>query len=886
MARQAASPPSPTHEPPYADVAVPAPLHQLYTYAIPAALRGCVAPGSLVEVPFGRRRETGYVVELVESTEVADVKPIRRLLEPQPVLDAGLLDLARAVAAHYLTPLGLVLKTALPGGLGRPVDARLWSLSEAGRRLLPSPAEQAEGGPASPTTGGATALTALQVTVLAAVGLQGPCDVRQLEESLEAARDQGDEAPTTQHHGEQPAPPLAALLGVLARRGLVRGSRPRGAAREHRATFFTLAASEPREGAASERAPRLGPRQRAVLDLLARQGEMEATSLNAALPGGSAVARRLAERRLVRLETRRARRIPFAFGAEAQPVPDSAAGAAPEGAAATPAQQPHTLTDAQRDALAAIEQALRDGRAATFLVHGVTGSGKTELYLHAINLVLERQRGAIVLVPEIVLTPQLVERFHRRFGELVALLHSGLSAGERLDEWDRVRRGEARVVVGVRSAVFAPVRNLGIIVIDEEQENSYKQEEGVLYDAREVAELRAAQAGAVLVRGSATPTLEAYHAARRQPGAYLALPERVTEHPLPEVAIVDMRRQPRRDGPHAYLSWPLLDALAATLERGGQSVLFLNRRGFSTAVICFDCGCTLTCRDCSVALTYHRPQQVARCHYCDYQQAVPDLCPDCRGVNLAHRGFGTQQLEAVVRETFPHARVQRMDRDTTRHRRAYHTVLSQLARGRLDILIGTQMVAKGHDYPGITLVGVISADALLSLPDFRAAARTFQLLTQVAGRAGRGGTPGRVIVQSYNPGHYAIACAQQHDYAAFYAHEIAMRRAHFYPPFSHLVLVRLLSRDDKLAMQAGTHLAMRLRKDLHPPAGGDVEVLGPAPAVLARLKGRYRWHLLLKASDADWLRRELHRVLLPEVEALQRRAAVHVDLDLNPQNML
>ncbi|NPV52844.1 MAG: primosomal protein N' [Firmicutes bacterium] len=499
------------------------------------------------------------------------------------------------------------------------------------------------------------------------------------------------------------------------------------------------------------------------------------------------------------------------------------------------------------------------------LLHGVTGSGKTEVYLQAIAHVRELGRSAIVLVPEISLTPQMVERFCGRFGDEVAVLHSRLSMGERFDEWRRIRRGEARIVIGARSAIFAPARELGLIIIDEEHEASYKQEEAPRYDAREVARVRARAESAVLVLGSATPSVEAYHRAMTGEYAYARLASRISGRPLPAVHVVDLREE-LKAGNRTIFSRRLREAIASRLLLREQVILFLNRRGHSTFVLCRECGHVLKCPHCDVSLTYHAEDAKMLCHYCDWEERVPDVCPRCGSIYIKYFGIGTERVEREVRSSFPGARVLRMDVDTTRRKGSHRRMLDAFRKGDYDILVGTQMIAKGLDFPGVTLVGVVTADTSLNLPDFRAGERTFQLMEQVAGRAGRGSVPGEVIIQTYSPDHYSIRFAASHDYEGFYHEEIKTREELAYPPFAHLIAITVSSPAEPVAAEVAQRLADALRGRLEgeaapavsatpPPGAGEegvpgiFEVLGPAPCPLARIGGNYRWQVALKCSE-------------------------------------
>jgi primosomal protein N' (replication factor Y) len=541
--------------------------------------------------------------------------------------------------------------------------------------------------------------------------------------------------------------------------------------------------------------------------------------------------------------------------------------------------EPLDPTPGQAAALARLRAAAGEGAFRSFLLHGVTGSGKTEVYLQLIADALARGRGAIVLVPEIALTPQLASRFRARFGERVAVLHSGLTDRERYDEWRRLREGQARIALGARSAVFAPVADLAVIVVDEEHDPSFKQEEGVRYHARDVALLRAQRAGALCVLGSATPSLESYALARDGRHVLLELPARATARPLPEVQIVDLRTW--RADPESLLTAPLTQAISETLAAGEQVILFLNRRGFATFVVCTGCGHAFRCRDCSVSLTYHRAGDRLRCHYCGHAEPLPIECPECQDPGSIRRfGLGTERIEAALKERFPAARVGRLDRDTAAGT-GLRDVLTRVASGDIDILVGTQMVTKGHDFPGVTLVGVLLADAGLSLPDFRASERTFQLLTQVAGRAGRGERPGRVLVQTWAPEHPAIVCARTHDYQAFFRAESAARRELDYPPHGRLIAVRLDGPDPHEVRAVADDLAARARRLAQNPAAARVGVLGPAEAPLARLKGRTRWHLWARSTDRAALRAFVRRLVHDAA-----RPSVRVTIDVDPISAL
>lgn len=601
-----------------------------------------------------------------------------------------------------------------------------------------------------------------------------------------------------------------------------------------------------------------GALQKEVLALVRAAGQLTVSELRAHVAAPYGALRRLVELGYLEESETERRRDPFL---DLPVTPDASA----------------TPTAEQAAVLARLEPALSGGEFAPFLLHGVTGSGKTEIYLRAIDQILAQGRRALVLVPEIALTPQLVGRFRARFHggrASIAVLHSGLSDGERYDAWRAIARGEVQIVIGARSAVFAPLDKLGIIVVDEEHEASYKQGEGFRYHARDLALLRGQMAYATVLLGSATPAVTTFQRAQSGQTGYLELRGRVLSRELPQIELVDLAATPFGE----HLSAPLLTALEENLTRGEQSLLLLNRRGFAPYLLCADCGATFRCPNCEITLTFHRQNRLLRCHYCDYQQTPPELCPNCNGGNIHPEGIGTERLESELAERFPEARIARMDRDTTARKGAHQSLMERMTGREIDILVGTQMVAKGHDFHGVTLVGVVNADATLNFPDFRSAERTFALLTQVAGRAGRGELPGRVIIQTRNPDHYALACAASHDYRGFYEQEAAFRQELGYPPFGHLVNLVLSGNDGERVAAAAQELASALFQ-----AAGDVEVLGPAPCPLAKLRGKSRIQILLKSPTRPSLRR-----LLARLPALRKKipAGVALAVDVDPVDML
>ena len=603
-------------------------------------------------------------------------------------------------------------------------------------------------------------------------------------------------------------------------------------------------------------APR-APKQAAILRSLIKAGApVPVNKLLKASSASPGSAKALKEKGLIRISPRAHERIPFAYEEVIRTAPPD-------------------LTVEQKSALETVTR--EDGKLVT-LIHGITGSGKTEVYLRAIERVLRGGRGAVVLVPEISLTPQMVEMFMARFGREVAVLHSGLSEGERHDQWQRVARGDSRIAIGARSAVFAPVRDLGLIVVDEEHERTYKQEESPRYNARDVAIVRAKICGAKVILGSATPSMESYHHAVSGKYELVKLTSRIDQRRLPAVSIVDMRKEKRLLGRGIVFSQKLVDAVRARVQAGEQVILFLNRRGFCTVLLCRGCGEALQCKNCSVSMTYHKKARKMICHICGERLAPPSICPGCGKGRLFLTGVGTQRVEAAIAKLFPGARIQRMDTDSVSVKDAHRRILGEFRAGRTNILVGTQMIAKGLDFPNVTLVGVILADIALSLPDFRASEHTFQLLTQVAGRAGRGEVKGEVVIQTYSPGHPAIVDAAMQDYEAFYRREISDREELRYPPFARFVLVLFHGRNEERTFRvAKLHF-----DEMKRVAPRGLEIHGPVPSPIAKARGKYRFQVVIKARRTSPATALVRKV----VSTIRQDKSVQVIVDVDPLSML
>jgi primosomal protein N' (replication factor Y) len=796
----------------YCDVSLPVPLDQSFTYRLPETLRPRVRSGCRLLVPFGSRKLTGIALRVHADAPAGPIKDALRLLDEEPVLDGALITLARWIASYYCAPLGEVLRSMTPL-TGELRNTKLFSLTGAGRDAARQLVLSDRGDDPA-----LQVLRLLEHKSLSAVYLR-----KKVDKAVNAIR-------ALEKKG------FIAVEDRQAARDPLRASAER-----LRAAF--LASCPP--------GLKLNKQERelhAYLEL--HPGSHNLERLKETVHGASQSARSLARKQLVLLETE-------------SPLPLYA-----------PDRPPRTLNPPQLDACQQIEAALRAGTFQPFLLYGITGSGKTEVYLRSIDACLALGRSALLLVPEIALTPAMAGEFFHRFGDRVAILHSAFGDVERAEQWRRIRAGSASVVVGTRSGVFAPMQNLGLVVIDEEQDQSYKQEETPRYHGRDVAIVRAQGANAVAILGSATPSLESRYNAANGKYKLLELPERIEQRPLPEVQMVDMRQEFLETRKQATFSRALVEAVRGRLESGEQTMLLLNRRGFSSFVACRACGERIQCVDCSVTLTYHRRDRRMLCHYCNYACHVPKTCPKCMSDHLHFLGVGSEKVEEELHLAFPAARIARMDRDTVAGKRHFESILHGFREGDFDILVGTQMIAKGHDIPNVTLVGIVSADIGLGMPDFRAAERTFQLLTQAAGRAGRGSLPGIVLIQTINPDHYAVRFASAQDYPGFYEKEIQFRKLMRYPPFSALanVLVRSEDQEEALAMSS------ELGRFLDPTPEG-LRLLGPAEAPVAKLKKEYRYQLLLKAASRKRLNETLQRVRRFARERKWNATALVIDVD-------
>jgi len=797
----------------YCDVSLPVPLDQPFTYSLPDTLRHRVRVGSRLIVPFGTRKLTGVILRCHDDPPGVATRDALRLIDSEPVLSAELMALGRWIAGYYCSPLGDVLRGMLP--LSSEIRrGKIWTLTDSGRdaarQLL------LDSSPDDPV---------LQI-------------LRRLEKR-----------PLSASYLAKTMPLADKAIRALERKGFIVAEQIQVERDPLRAPSERLRV-ELALGGAKGPEPKLNKPERelrAFLEL--HPGSHNLKQLEDAVKHASAAARSLGRKGILSLK--------------------------PETVAMKAAiRARHELNPAQQAAFQQIHESIQAKRFQTFLLHGVTGSGKTEVYLTAIETALAEGRSALLMVPEIALTPQMAGQFFARFGDRVAILHSAFTDVERTGQWRRIRSGAASVVVGTRSGVFAPVQNLGLIVVDEEHDGSYKQEENPRYNGRDVAIVRAQGAGACVILGSATPSLESRYNAEKGKYTLLELPGRIEARPMPHVELIDMRQEFLETRKQETFSRKLIEALGQRVESGEQTIVLLNRRGFSSFVACRACGERVECVNCSLTLTYHKRDRRLLCHYCGYAEKVPSQCPKCASEHIYFLGIGSERVEEELHRAFPAARIARLDRDTVTGKRQYETILQDFREGNYDMLVGTQMIAKGHDIPNVTLVGVVAADMGLGMPDFRAAERTFQLLTQVAGRAGRGSLPGIVLVQTINPDHYAVRLAAAQDYQGFYEKELNFRRMMHYPPFAAMANVLVRSEKKEMAMRMSTELGYLLN-----PPPEKLRVMGPAEAPVPRLKNEYRYQFLIKAASRKALNELLQKVRNFAVEHKWGATALVIDVD-------
>ncbi len=836
----------------YVEVALPLPLRQTFTYRLPVGLRENIKTGARLLVPFGKRQLTGYAVALhlrlsdeIEFDENA-IKDALELIDEEPLITEEILKLTQWTADYYASSWGEVLKASLPAGINASVE-QIVSITAKGRDELLK----------------VTTAKTIKTQVLRYLAEREEVPVRELSNNFgttaaqRALRELAKSGWISTFHRTltaQVKPKRRKAVRLLAPEDHIQSPRfsVPTAGEAHR--FSRLKTGLKTEFTEAQ--------QKIIETLLKNNGEMLFTELIEKADVGASSINTLAKHGILEIFVQEVLRDPL----KDAKIPDIL---------------DLTLTGEQEKVLLEIENALKIEKYKAFLLHGVTGSGKTEIYIRAMKHALDDGKSAMMLVPEIALTPVFSRRLRAVFGDEVAILHSNLSTGERFDEWRRIRRGDARIVIGTRSAVFAPLQNLGLLIVDEEHDGSYRQHEMPFYNGRDVAIVRASFAKAVVVLGSATPALETFHNSQIGKYEYLQLPNRIGNRPLAKAEIVDMRQVFKSVGKDISFSNKLVEAIEETHAKGEQSIILLNRRGFSQFVLCRSCGETIRCRNCDITLTFHRRESRLICHYCNHREKVPHNCPQCKSHFLYFMGEGTEQIEDMLKRKFSHLRIARVDRDTTSKRREMENVLEKFSDGEIDMLVGTQMLAKGHDFHNVTLVGVISVDAGLALPDFRSAERTFQLLTQVAGRAGRGSLQGKVLIQTYYPEHYALRHAQTQSYDAFYAEEIEFRRKLAYPPFVALASILIKHSNYNYAFDNA-----QILKDCLQKANKEnmCRILGVAPAPLARLKNEFRLQILVKAKNRTKLRETLDFALHDAQEKFCDLRIVNVEID--PINLL
>lgn len=812
----------------YVEVAMPLPFRRTFTYRLMPELAPFVQTGARVLVPFGKRTLTGYATsfhnQLASDLDAETVKNVIELIDPEPLINGEILDLTKWSADYYVAAWGEMLKASLPAGINAAVES-IFTVSDSGRLALLR----------------AKSTKAGKWQILQHLVENGPTDHTDLGKLFGIAT-------------------AKRATNELSRSGHVlteRETAPAKVKEKRQKAVRLLSAQIP-----ADAKPLNDVQKKIIYSLQTAGGEMLFTDLLERAATNASPINTLARRGMIEVYVRDVRRDPL-------------------GGAELPEIDRLTLNTEQSFVFGEIEKALSVGDYKAFLLHGVTSSGKTEVYIRAMRAALEIGRSSLMLVPEISLTPIFSRRLRAVFGQSVAILHSNLSPGERFDEWRRINRGEARIVIGTRSAVFAPLENIGLVIVDEEHDASYRQNESPFYHGRDVAVMRAHSANAVIVLGSATPAIETYHNAQTGKYQYLQLQNRIGGRPLAKAELIDMRDVFKLAGKDVVFSQKLIEAIKETHRKGEQTIILLNRRGFSSFVLCRSCGESLRCKNCDITLTYHRRDRRIVCHYCNYHTEPPDVCPFCESEFLYFIGQGTEQLEDMLVNQFGDLRIARIDRDAMKRKGEMAKILLAFDKGEIDLLVGTQMLAKGHDFHNVTLVGVVSVDTGLGLPDFRAAERTFQLLTQVAGRAGRGELPGRVLIQTYFPEHYALKHAVNQDFEGFYNEEIRYRERMGYPPFLVLAAILIKHKDDKYAVRSGQLLREALDR---PNSDKALRILGPAAAPISRIKNEFRFQLIIKSPNRKTLRERVDNAIV-EAETLGCDKRI-LQIEIDPVNLM
>lgn len=803
----------------YISVAVSLPVMKTYTYAVPDHLKACCSPGMRVLVPFKNRRVTGYILSGQKTCNGFKAKKIFDVLDDYPLFPESEISFFKWIAGYYIHPLGDVIKAALPSGLDRH-DVSCIFVTQHGQDQL-----------------AAGRLTPGQEQVIEFILHRRSCTLKQLKKTI---RNATINALIRKMEKED----LIVVSAVLKKDGAIVKKEK-----------FILYCDVP------ETIIRMSKKRKKLLCLVKEAKEISLTGLKAHIPTASTLIKPLADVGYIQIIQRQVFRDPLGDPVE----PDT----------------PPKLTVEQETVVNKVQENLSRGFA-PYLLSGITGSGKTEVYMRLIWDVIEKGKSAIVLVPEISLISQTERRFRARFGEKIAVIHSSLTQGELLDQWRKIILNKVRIVIGARSAVFAPFENIGIIIVDEEHDTSYKQETGLRYNARDLAIVRGKMNDCPIVLGSATPSVQSYQNVVMKRFEELKLETRINRHPLPEITLVDLKKYKDVWGYDRIITPELSKEIRACLDKGNQALIFLNRRGFATFPVCRDCGKSLSCKYCDITMTLHKGHNEYRCHLCGYSRPITVKCPECGSSKIKPLGFGTEKVESMLKTLFPDARLVRMDQDSTSRKGSAIKILRSIRNRNVDIIVGTQMLAKGHDFPFITLVGVICADLSLSLPDFRAGERTFQLLAQVAGRAGRGETKGKVIMQTYNPDHFIIEAAKKQDFFEFFQNEVPFRKALLYPPFSRIIQLKISGSNFEKVKFYAANIADVLKTLLEKEGKQKnmIQILGPVEAPIQKISSRFRWQILVK-SPSSALVNHLVKSLMNHPKAIPK-SGIRLDVDVDP----
>ncbi len=813
--------------PVFVEVAAALPVYCTYTYSIPNHLQSLAVPGKRVLAPFGHRKITAYILRIDDRTPEMQVKDILDILDEKPLFPHNMISFFKWMAQYYKCPIGEVIKTALPGGLNL-YEYKMVEITRQGQSALeenlPLPEET----------------KILQLLCR----LGKAASIKQLNRLSKQAVSQ-------------------VLIQDMEAHGWINSRKIlKGGTTKHRLVKY-VSLLDPN---LSWKENKIGPAKEKLLDVVKQHGEISLEVLKENFPSVNRHVKNLQKDGILAVLLRKEYRDPLGAPIEKDCPPE--------------------LNREQKEVVSKVLEKAVDGFS-TFLLTGVTGSGKTEVYLHLAAEIISLGKSVLILVPEIALISQMVRRFRARFGDSLAVLHSGLSDGERFDHWDKIASEKVSIAIGARSAIFAPFQNPGLIIVDEEHDTSYKQETRFRYNARDLAVVRARQNDCIVILGSATPSVQSYYNLKTGKYQELVLKNRIEKRPLATTTVVDLRGKASGKGFKRFIAPELFKAMKETLAKKEQVLLFLNRRGFASYPVCATCGAALKCKNCEITLTLHKSIKAFKCHFCGYSTASSSNCPTCGSSNIMHLGLGTEKVEEIVKSMFPDARIARMDHDTTRRKGALVNMLRDLKNQKIDILIGTQMVAKGHDFPNITLVGIVCADLSLSFPDFRAGERTFQVLTQVAGRAGRGQIPGEVILQTYNPNHFSILAARDQDFKRFYNHEINFRKVLSYPPFSRLVQLSISGKDKQKTKAFAADFGEFLKNLQHsdPLFTNNVEIFGPIEAPMVKIAQNYRWQILLKSIKSMPLHGFVNRLMHQNSTWLNNRL-VKVAIDIDPYMML